>query len=39
MNEYRYDKRYGFLIANALPFNFISTLMAPVAWCIKDEGT
>ena len=37
MSEYKYDNRYGFLIANIIPFNIFSLLLSPLFIVVKNE--
>ena len=39
MSEYKYDSRYGFLIANVIPFNIFSLMLAPIFYVIHNENT
>lgn len=39
MNEYKYDSRYGFLVSNLVPLNFLSLLVSPLLLVIKNDET
>lgn len=39
MNEYKYDSRYGFLVSNLMPLNFLSLLVSPLLLVIKNDET
>lgn len=38
MADYKYDSRYGFLIANMVPFNIFGFILSPIFFVIKNEA-